>query len=203
MRLNLPADSSCKNEESAFSETNLLSLSLMRQNRNNKSSGSNNSCGSFLSRHRTDARVALQQSPILQSDMDKIMEMNYNGKRELKSLRPFTQLDEQTRRLPDSHFAQNAQVFFRLSQKAHYFPSKCAQNDITFLHFYTTFLNISSFFQSACANHSNPTPVICPKTPIPPKPPIGKSPKKYRTPEYPESQPAQLDIFNCAAAIIL
>jgi hypothetical protein len=68
----------------------------MRQNRNNKSSGSNNNRGSFLFWHRPDARVALQQSPILQSDMDKIMEMNYNSKCELKSLRPFTQLDEQT-----------------------------------------------------------------------------------------------------------
>jgi hypothetical protein len=81
-----------------------LSLSLMSQNRNNKSSGSNETCGSFLFWHRPDARVALQQSPILQSDMDKVMEMSYNGKSKLvlrsalriESLRPFTQLVEQT-----------------------------------------------------------------------------------------------------------
>jgi hypothetical protein len=52
--------------------------------------------GSFLSRHRPDARVALQQSPILQGDMDKLREMNYNGKYKVKSLRPFTQLVEHT-----------------------------------------------------------------------------------------------------------
>ena len=76
----------------------------MSQNRNRKSSGSDKNRGSFLSRHRPDARVALQQSPILQSDMDKVTQMNYNGKREVtlrsvlrsESLRPFTQLDEQT-----------------------------------------------------------------------------------------------------------
>ena len=78
----------------------------MSQNRNSKSSSSDKTCGSFLSRHRPDAQVALQQSLILQSDMDKIMEMNYNGKCEVtlrsvvrsESLRPFTQLDEQTHR---------------------------------------------------------------------------------------------------------
>jgi hypothetical protein len=94
------------NKESAFSGTDLLSLSLMSQNRNRKSSGSDKNCGSFLSRHRADARVALQQSPILQSDMDKVREISYNGKCESafaeatvdksKSLRPFTQLNEQT-----------------------------------------------------------------------------------------------------------
>ena len=68
----------------------------MSQNRNRKSSCSDKIWGSFLSRHRPDALGALQQSLILQSDMDKIMEMNYNGKCELKSLRPFTQLNEQT-----------------------------------------------------------------------------------------------------------
>ena len=94
-----------------------MSLSLMSQNRSNKlnanrnskSSGSDNRCGSFLSRHRSDAQVALQQSPILQSDMDNIIEMNYNGKCEVtlrsvlrsESLRPFTQLDEQTHYLQE------------------------------------------------------------------------------------------------------
>jgi len=76
----------------------------MSQNRNRKSSSSDKTYGSFLSRHRPDAQVALQQSLILQSDMDKIIEMNYNGKCEVtlrsvlrsESLRPFTQLDEQT-----------------------------------------------------------------------------------------------------------
>jgi hypothetical protein len=53
----------------------------MSQNR--KSSGSDYICGSFLFRHRSDARVALQQSPILQNDIDKVMEMNYNIKSEL------------------------------------------------------------------------------------------------------------------------
>ena len=82
-----------------------MSFSLMSQNRNRKSSGSDKNRGSFLSRHRPDARGALQQSPILQGDMDKVMQMNYNGKREVtlrsvirnESLRPFTQLNEQTR----------------------------------------------------------------------------------------------------------
>ena len=81
-----------------------MSFSLTGQNRNEKSSGSDKSCGSFLSRHRPDAQGALQQSLILQSDMDKIIKMNYNGKCEVtlrsvvrsESLRPFTQLDEQT-----------------------------------------------------------------------------------------------------------
>jgi len=68
----------------------------MGQDRHKKSSGSNRLCGSFLSRHRPDAQVALQQSPILQSDMDKLTPMLYHGKRELKSLRSFTQLNEQT-----------------------------------------------------------------------------------------------------------
>ena len=68
----------------------------MSQNRKSKSSGSDKICGSFLSRHRSDARVALQHGPILQNDMDKIIEINYNVKCELKSLRPFTQLNEQT-----------------------------------------------------------------------------------------------------------
>ena len=80
----------------------------MSQNRNSKSSSSDKTCGSFLSRHRPDAQVALQQSLILQSDMDKIIEMDYNGKCEVtlrsvlrsESLRPFTQLDEQT---PSAH----------------------------------------------------------------------------------------------------
>jgi hypothetical protein len=75
----------------------------MSQNR--KSSGSDYICGSFLFRHRSDAQVALQQSPILQNDIDKVMEMNYNIKSELtlrsvlrsESLRPFTQLNEHTR----------------------------------------------------------------------------------------------------------
>jgi len=70
---------------------------------NSKSSGSDKNCGSFLFRHRSDAGVALQQSPILQSDIDKIMKMDYNSKSELtlrsvlrsESLRPFTQLNEQ------------------------------------------------------------------------------------------------------------
>gem|GEM_PF-2038353 len=81
-----------------------LSFSLMSQNRNRKSSGSDKNCGSFLSRHRSDARVALQQSPILQNDIDTIMKMDYNSKSELtlrsvlrsELLRPFTQLNEQT-----------------------------------------------------------------------------------------------------------
>jgi hypothetical protein len=60
-----------------------MSFSLMSQNRNRKSSSSDKPCGSFLSRHRPDAQVALQQSLILQSDMDKVIQMNYNGKREL------------------------------------------------------------------------------------------------------------------------
>jgi len=88
----------------------LLSLSLMSQNRfnkltvNRKSSGSDKNCGSFLFRHRPDAQVALQQSPILQNDIDRVMEMGYNRKSKLalrsvlrsESLRPFTQLDEHT-----------------------------------------------------------------------------------------------------------
>jgi len=73
-----------------------MSFSLMGQNRKGKSSGGDKTCGSFLSRHRPDARVALQQSPILQSDMDRITEARYNGKRELKSLRSFTQFHEHT-----------------------------------------------------------------------------------------------------------
>jgi len=76
----------------------------MSQNRNRKSSSNDKTCGSILSRHRPDAQGALQQSLILQSDMDKIIKMNYNGKCEVtlrsvvrsESLRPFTQLDEQT-----------------------------------------------------------------------------------------------------------
>jgi hypothetical protein len=89
----------------------------MSQNRNRKSSSSDKNRGSFLSRHRTDARGALQQSPILQGDMDKVMQMNYNGKREVtlrsvirnESLRPFTQLNEQTLEhlLLNVHFQQN------------------------------------------------------------------------------------------------
>jgi hypothetical protein len=85
----------------------------MSQNRfdkltvNSKSSGIDRNCGSFLFRHRPDARVALQQSPILQNDIDKVMEMNYNIKSELvlrsvlcsESLRPFTQLNEQTQKI--------------------------------------------------------------------------------------------------------
>jgi hypothetical protein len=80
----------------AFGGTVLMSFTLMGQNRNEKSSGGHKTCGSFLSRHRPDAQVALQQSPILQSDMDRITEAGYNGKREVKSLRPFTQFHEQT-----------------------------------------------------------------------------------------------------------
>jgi hypothetical protein len=68
----------------------------MGQNRNRKSSSSDTNRGSFLSRPRPDAPVALQQSLILPNDMDKVPEMNYNGKCEVKSLRPFTQLNEQT-----------------------------------------------------------------------------------------------------------
>lgn len=60
----------------------------MSQNRNEKNSGSDKNYGSFLSQHRSDAQVALQQSPILQSDMDKLTHISYNGKPELKSLRP-------------------------------------------------------------------------------------------------------------------
>lgn len=63
---------------------------------NSKSSDNEYGCGSFLFWHRSDAQVALQQSPILQSDIDKLIEMRYNGKREVKTLRPFTQLNEQT-----------------------------------------------------------------------------------------------------------
>lgn len=55
----------------------------MSQDRHEKSSGSDNHSGSFLSRHRPDAQVALQQSLTLQSDMDKVIQMNYNGNREL------------------------------------------------------------------------------------------------------------------------
>jgi len=73
-----------------------MSFSLISQNRNSKSSGSDKNCGSFLSRHRPDAQGALQQSLILQSDVDKLMQMDYNSKCEVKSLRPFTQLFEQT-----------------------------------------------------------------------------------------------------------
>jgi hypothetical protein len=67
----------------------------MSQNR--KSSDNADACGSFLFWHHSDAQVALRQSPILQNDIDKIIEVSYNGKREVKSLRPFTQLSEQTR----------------------------------------------------------------------------------------------------------
>jgi hypothetical protein len=75
----------------------------MSQNRNKKSSCNHQSCGSFLSRHRPDARGALQQSPILQNDMDNLSEMFYNDKHKVELhnvcselLRPFTQLNEQT-----------------------------------------------------------------------------------------------------------
>jgi len=78
-------------------EAHLLSFLRMGQNRNRKSSSSNTNRGSFLSRPRSDAPVALQQSLILPNHMDKVPEMNYNVKREVKSLRPFTQLNEQTR----------------------------------------------------------------------------------------------------------
>ena len=83
--------------DSAFGGPDLLSFSLMGQNRYEKSSSTDRSCGSFLSRHRPDARGALQQSPILQNDMDKLTRLDYNSKHEVKSLRPFTQLNEQTR----------------------------------------------------------------------------------------------------------
>ena len=87
----------------------------MSQNRKSKSSGSDKIYGSFpvatrshrgeLSRHRSDARGALAASLVLQSDMDKVMELNYTIKSKLvlrsvlrnESLRPFTQLNEQTR----------------------------------------------------------------------------------------------------------
>lgn len=62
----------------------------------NKSPGRNRPCRSFLLRHRPDARGALQQSPILQSDLDNLWTLRYNGNNKLKSLRSFTQLDEQT-----------------------------------------------------------------------------------------------------------
>jgi hypothetical protein len=81
-----------------------MSFSLMGQNRK--------SCcpyerwnGSSLFWHHPDAQVALQpptgtpkapQSPILQGDMDKLREMDYNDKYKAKSLRPFTQLLEHT-----------------------------------------------------------------------------------------------------------
>jgi hypothetical protein len=75
----------------------------MSQNRFGNPAANRKSCcpyehrnGSFLSRHRPDARVALQQSPVLQSDMDKLREMSYNGKYIVQSLRPFTQLLEHT-----------------------------------------------------------------------------------------------------------
>jgi len=70
----------------------------MGQNRNKKAPASirqRRTAGAFVSA-RSDARGALQQSPILQNDMDKLTELDYNGKREMKSLRPFTQLNEQT-----------------------------------------------------------------------------------------------------------
>ena len=73
-----------------------MSFLRMGQNRNKKSSGIHKTCGSFLSRHRPDAQVALQQSPILQNDMDKLMRRGYNVNCEVKPLRPFTQLNEQT-----------------------------------------------------------------------------------------------------------
>ena len=68
----------------------------------------NKTCGSFLFWHRSDARGALQQSPILQNDIDKLTEMNYNSKCKLglhrllcsELLRPFTQLNEQTLKIP-------------------------------------------------------------------------------------------------------
>jgi hypothetical protein len=75
----------------------------MSQDRDKRSSGNNYVCGSFLSRHRPDARVALQQSPVLQSDIDKVMEMNYNSKNEAEALRPFTQLNEQTHFCKSEH----------------------------------------------------------------------------------------------------
>jgi len=71
---------------------------------NSKSPGSVQDRRSFLFWHRSDARVALQQSPVLQSDMDKVIELNYNIKCEMKSLRPFTQLFEQTQ------FVQNDDI---------------------------------------------------------------------------------------------
>jgi len=82
----------------------------MSQNRHKKSSCNNQPCGSFLSRHRPDARGALQQSPILQNDVDKVLKMNYNSKCKVKLhselcgklIRPFTQLNEQTRFLVSS-----------------------------------------------------------------------------------------------------
>ena len=84
-----------------------MSLSLMSQNRKNKSSVSNETCGSFLFWHRPDAQVALQQSPILQNEIDMIVEMGYNRKSKLvmrsvlrsELLRPFTQLIEQTQKI--------------------------------------------------------------------------------------------------------
>ncbi|HSW67241.1 MAG TPA: hypothetical protein VLH16_01535, partial [Bacteroidales bacterium] len=60
--------------------SDLLSLSHMSQNR--KSSDNNYGCGSFLFRHRSDAQVALQQSPILQNDIDK---SNFPSNRTLRS----------------------------------------------------------------------------------------------------------------------
>ena len=93
-----------------------MSFTLMGQNRNEKSSGGHKTCGSFLSRHRPDAQVALQQSPILQSDMDRITEAGYNGKREVKSLRPFTQFHEQTRSFPPVQIVRSPdELFFRIS----------------------------------------------------------------------------------------
>jgi len=74
-----------------------MSFTRIGQNRNEKSSGGRKTCGSFLSRHRPDAQVALQQSPILQGDLDRVTKASYNGNREVKSLRPFTQFHEQTR----------------------------------------------------------------------------------------------------------
>jgi len=90
--------------------TIFISLPHMSQNR--KSSDNYNVCGSFLFCHRSDAQVALQQSLILQNDIDKIIEMSYNGKREVKSLRPFTQLNEQTQ-------VKSLRPFTQLDEQTH------------------------------------------------------------------------------------
>ena len=58
--------------EAAFGGTILLSLSLRGQNKI-KAQGQLMLALSLLSRHRTDARVALQQSPILQGDIYKLI----------------------------------------------------------------------------------------------------------------------------------
>jgi hypothetical protein len=105
-----------------------MSFSLMSQNRFDKLTANRKSCcpceirnGSFLSRHRPDARVALQQSPILQGDMDKLREMGYNDNRKssfatsmedrLKPLRPFTQLLEHTLSYPCYLFKNEVSKF--------------------------------------------------------------------------------------------